>query len=159
MLFRSAIDRAGPDDAATVLELLHELAEHEDSLRAVRSNTEDWRTALADPSVTVLLAHDGHRPVGYVSGVCQRNLWLGRDLFAMDDLYVRPGARDQGVGRRLMLALAEHCQPDELVITWGARSDNEAGHRFYRRLGATLWPKVAASWSPPQYAAHLATRE
>jgi hypothetical protein len=57
-----------------------------------------------------------------------------------------------------MAALAEHVGDDRLVVTWGAREDNEAGHRFYRRIGASLRRKVVASWSPNQYAEYLGGR-
>ncbi|SFD00795.1 Ribosomal protein S18 acetylase RimI [Nocardioides terrae] len=152
------IRRAGVQDAGTVLALMHELAEHEDSAGAVRCTEDDWRRMLANRSVLVLLAHLDDHPVGYVSGVRQLNLWIGGDLLAMDDLYVRPGARSSGVGGRLMAALAEAVTSERLVITWGAREDNEAGHRFYRRIGASLRTKVVASWSPHQYAAYLDAR-
>ena len=149
------IRRAGPADAATVAMLLHELARHEDSLDAVRADTADWRRLLAHPAVAVLLAFVGDHPVGYVSGVRQLNLWVGRDLFALDDLYVRPEARDRGVGGRLMASVAELVAPEGLLVTWGVREDNEAGQRFYRRLGATLRTKMVAAWQPAAYADHL----
>ena len=152
------IRRADVADAATVRTLLVELAEYEDTADAVHATVDDWRRQLADRQVTVLLAFVDDEPVGYVSGVRQPNLWIGGDIFAMDDLYVRDGVRDRGVGGRLMAALAEHVADDGLVVTWGAREDNEAGHRFYRRIGASLRTKVVASWSPHQYADYLGAR-
>jgi GNAT superfamily N-acetyltransferase len=139
------IRRAGVDDAPTVQTLLLELATHEDTAPTVQATTDDWRRMLADPSVVVLLAYDGDRPVGYVSGVRQLNLWIGGDILALDDLYVREGARDHGMGGRLMAALAEHVATD-------------AGHRFYERLGARLRTKVVAAWQPHDYTAYLGTR-
>jgi ribosomal protein S18 acetylase RimI-like enzyme len=149
------IRRAGVDDATTVRTLLLELATHEGTATAVHATAADWRRMLADPAVVVLVAYDGGRPVGYVSGVRQLNLWLGRDLYALDDLYVRAEARDRGVGGRLMAALAEHVADERLLITWGVREDNEAGQRFYRRLGAGLRTKMVAAWQPQAYLAHL----
>lgn len=149
------IRRADADDAALVRTLLGELATHEDTAHAVRATADDWARMLADPSVVVLLAFVDDRPVGYVSGIRQLNLWLGGDVFAMDDLYVRADARDRGVGGRLMAALAEYAAPDGLLITWGVREDNDAGHRFYRRLGARLRTKVVAAWHPGSYGEYL----
>lgn len=149
------IRRADADDAALVRTLLGELATHEDTAHAVRATVDDWARMLADRSVVVLLAFVDDRPVGYVSGIRQLNLWLGGDMFAMDDLYVRADARDRGVGGRLMAALAEYAAPDGLLITWGVREDNDAGHRFYRRLGARLRTKVVAAWQPGAYGEYL----
>jgi ribosomal protein S18 acetylase RimI-like enzyme len=149
------IRRAGVDDATTVRTLLLELATHEGTATAVQATAADWRRMLADPAVVVLVAYHGDRPLGYVSGVRQLNLWLGRDLLALDDLYVRAEARDRGVGGRLMAALAAHVADERLLITWGVREDNEAGQRFYRRLGAGLRTKMVAAWQPQDYLAHL----
>lgn len=93
---RPTVRRAGVDDAAVVHTLLVELAEHEGTAHAVRAGVDDWRRMLADPDVVVLLADVDGAPAGYVSGVRQLNLWLGSDILAMDDLYVRPAARDRG---------------------------------------------------------------
>jgi ribosomal protein S18 acetylase RimI-like enzyme len=76
----------------------------------------------------------------------------------MDDLYIRADARDRGVGGQLMAALAKHVGDDRLLVTWGVREDNDAGHRFYRRLGATLRTKVVASWLPSDYTAYVDRR-
>jgi ribosomal protein S18 acetylase RimI-like enzyme len=153
-----SIRRAGADDAATIHTLLLELAEHEISAHAVDATIADWRRMLASQSVVVLLALDGEHPVGYVSGVRQLNLWAGRDLLAMDDLYVREEARDRGVGGLLMAALARHVAADRLLVTWGVRADNEGGHRFYRRLGASLRTKMVAAWRPSDYTSYLDRR-
>ena len=149
------IRRAGVEDAAVVRELLLELAEHEDTAHAVHATTDDWARMLSDPAVVVLVARIDGRPVGYVSGVRQLNLWIGHDIFAMDDLYVRSEARDRGIGSELMAALADYAGRDQLLVTWGVREDNDAGHRFYRRLGARLRTKAVAAWQPGAYGEYL----
>jgi ribosomal protein S18 acetylase RimI-like enzyme len=147
--------RAGVDDAETVRTMLLELADHEHSGHAVHATVDDWRRMLAEPAVVVLIAFADDQPVGYVSGVRQLNLWVGRPIFAMDDLYVRAEVRDRGIGGQLMVALAEYATTDQLLITWGVDEDNDAGQRFYRRLGATLRTKMAAAWRPDAYSNYL----
>ena len=147
--------RAGAEDAVLVRTMLIELATHEHSAHAVHSTVGDWQRMLADPAVVVLVAYLDDQPVGYLSGIRQLNLWVGDELFAMDDLYVRTEARDRGIGGWLMTALAECAAESNLLITWGVREDNVAGHRFYRRLGAILRTKVVASWQPHHYRAYL----
>jgi len=51
----------------------------------------------------------------------------------------------------LMAALAAVAEPDQLLIRWGMEADNVDAQRFYRQLGATLRPKVLASWPPSAY--------
>ena len=146
-----AIRRATPADTGAVAEMVREIAAHEDQSAHVHVDEAQWRTLLARPDVIVLLAERNGGPVGYVSAVRQLHLWTGGDVLNLDDLYVRPGYRDTGVGRRLMAALAAVAEPDQLLIRWGMEADNVDAQRFYRQLGATLRPKVLASWPPSAY--------
>ena len=145
------IRRATPADTAAVAEMVREIAAHEDQSAHVHVDEAQWRALLARPDVIVLLAERNGGPAGYVSAVRQLHLWTGGDVLNLDDLYVRPGHRDAGVGRRLMAALAAVAAPEQLLIRWGMEVDNVDAQRFYRRLGATLRPKVLASWSPGTY--------
>jgi ribosomal protein S18 acetylase RimI-like enzyme len=148
------IPRATPADAAEVATMVAEIAAHEDQSGHVHVDVAQWGALLARPEVIVLLAERGGQAVGYVSALRQLHLWTGGDVLNLDDLYVRPGQRDGGVGRRLMAALAAVAAPEELLIRWGMEVDNVDAQRFYRRLGATLRPKVLAAWTPSAYA-HL----
>jgi len=146
------IRRAGPMDAELVDTMVREIARHEDSLEHVVAEPEDWRRMLARDDVQVLIATDGVQALGYASTTRRLNLWLAQDVLALDDLYVRESARNRGIGRELMLAVARLAAPDGLTVVWGARLDNDSAHRFYRRLGARLHTKVVAAWDPEGYA-------
>ena len=96
----------------------------------------------------MLLAERDGVPVGYVSAVRKLHLWLGRDIYVLDDLFVREGYRDAGVGRLLMHELARLATAEDLLVRWEMHEQNLAAQRFYRRLGATLRTKVIAFWPP-----------
>jgi ribosomal protein S18 acetylase RimI-like enzyme len=145
------VRRATPADADDVAAMVGEIAAHEDQSAHVHVDVQQWRTLLARADVTVLLADRASAVVGYVSAIRQLHLWSGGDVLALDDLYVRPGHRDAGVGRQLMAALAALAAPERLLIRWGMEVDNVDAQRFYRRLGATLRPKVLAAWTPAAY--------
>ncbi|MGY1693702.1 MULTISPECIES: N-acetyltransferase family protein [unclassified Geodermatophilus] len=149
----TAIRRATPADAATVAAMVREIAAHEDQAEHVHVTDERWQQLLGRPDVLVLLAERDGAAVGYVSAVRRLHLWTGGDVLDLDDLYVRPGCRDGGVGRRLMAALAALAAPEQLLVRWGVEADNVDAQRFYRRLGATLRPKVVAAWTPAAYTA------
>ncbi|MFI1562681.1 GNAT family N-acetyltransferase [Streptomyces sp. NPDC020490] len=146
------IRRATPDDAPEVAAMVREIAAHEDQTAQVHVTDEQWRALLGRPEVIVLLAGRGAPAVGYVSAVRRLHLWTGGDVLDLDDLYVRPGHRDAGTGRRLMAALAASAAPGRLLIRWGVEAGNVDAQRFYRRLGATLRPKILAAWPPSAYA-------
>ena len=140
------VRRAGPGDAETVLAMVREIAEHEGEVTDVASDLPTWTAMLARPEVVVLVAERDGQPVGYVSAVRRLHLWLGTDILALDDLFVRDGYRDAGVGRLLMREMA--ALADGMLIRWEVQEDNVAAQRFYRRLGATLRRKVIAFWRP-----------
>jgi ribosomal protein S18 acetylase RimI-like enzyme len=152
-----SIRQATPADAADVAAMVAEIAAHEGQTEHVHVPGEHWAALLARPDVIVLVAERGGAAVGYVSAVRQLHLWTGGDVLNLDDLYVRPGHRDAGVGRQLMTALAALAAPEQLLIRWGMEVDNVDAQRFYRRLGATLRPKVLAAWAPSSYAHQVRT--
>lgn len=138
------IREAAPEDCRTVEMLVREIAAHQGQSEHVTSDAATWRSLLTRPEVTVLLAEEGGHPLGYVSAARRLHLWSGRDVVALDDLYVRPSHRDRGVGRRLMDELAR--RSDGHAITWGVQPGNHAALRFYERLGASSYAKVMCVW-------------
>jgi ribosomal protein S18 acetylase RimI-like enzyme len=149
------VRRATSRDARTLQVLLLELADHEGDGHHVHVDVHRWATMLAEPRVVVLLAESAGESVGYVSAVHQLNLWLGRDILGLDDLYVRPALRGQGVGELLMSELARYASTEQMLIRWEMRADNDGAKRFYRRLGASLRTKVIAAWLPHDYAERI----
>src|SRR4051812_11232574 len=101
-----SIRRATPADASDVAGMVREIAAHENQSAHVHVPDAHWHTLLERPEVIVLLADHAGSVAGYVSAIRQLHLWTGGDVLNLDDLYVRPGHRDAGIGRRLMVALA-----------------------------------------------------
>lgn len=152
-----SIRRATPDDAAELDTMVRELAAHEGALDGVVVDASGWRALLARPDVIVLFAVEGERVVGFTSIVRRPYLWGGTDMLALDDLYVRAGYRDRGVGGALMAEVARLAAPENLIVQWGVRDDNVAGQRFYARLGATQRTKTLLTWTPEASQGYLAS--
>jgi GNAT superfamily N-acetyltransferase len=148
---RVDVRRAGPGDAATVLAMVREIAAHEGHSEHVAGTEARWAEMLARPDVVVLVADRDGEPVGYVSAVRRLHLWEARDILGLDDLFVREGYRDAGVGRLLMTELARLAAPEQLLIRWEMQEDNLRAQQFYQRLGATLRTKVIAAWPPDRF--------
>lgn len=153
------IRRATPADAATVHQLVLEIAAHEGDLHHVHVTPEIWSDLLGRTDVVVLLAERDDVTLGYTSAVRRLHLWIGGDLLAVDDVFVRPGERSSGLGRELLAAMARYAAPEGLTVTWGVEPDNDRAQAFYARLGATLRPKVVAGWAPTAYQAVIAESE
>lgn len=66
-------------------------------------------------------------------------------------------ARGQGVGERLMRAVAEVCAQRGLAYArWTVETDNDGARRFYRRIGAQVRDKGVCTWPQAAMAAALA---
>lgn len=98
------------------------------------------RALIADPGNegTQLIARgDDHQPLGFATV-----FWSWQTLSAaragiMNDLFVVPAARGQGIGR----ALIEECRRRALEhgaaeLVWETAPDNETAQRLYRSLNA-----------------------
>jgi ribosomal protein S18 acetylase RimI-like enzyme len=152
------VRRANPSDASTLFGMITELADHQGQSGAVSVTIEGLHVLLHRDDVIVLLAERDHRALGYVSAVWQLNVWAGREILALDDLYVREAVRDGGIGRALMLELAIIANRTNATVRWEAETDNSPALRFYERLGARLQTKVIAAWLPEGYRKCLAQR-
>ncbi len=117
---------ATEEDAELVRTLVLEFAAHQGDLRHVQATAEDWRASLARPDVRILLAFDRDYPIGYVSTTRRFHLWIASDIIALDDIYVRPDARNRGVGLDLMNAIAALAIPEQLYHNVGS-TDGQRG--------------------------------
>jgi ribosomal protein S18 acetylase RimI-like enzyme len=92
---------------------------------------------LAEPGHHLLFAYDDSgRAVGMISGVEMTHPDKGTEMFIYE-LGVAPAARLQGVGSRLVRALAEIARCNGCYGMWvGTEADNDAALATYRRAGA-----------------------
>ena len=117
-------------DAARIAELANRLSVSEGLPPDVYTEAIVARDAFgADPAFRVLVAEIGSELVGYASyhatydsDVASRDLWLV-------DLYVDDSVRRQGVGRRLMAAMARTAlEAGARTLWWGVRTNNVHAH-------------------------------
>lgn len=126
-------------DAAIILDLIRELAEYERLAHEVVATEDALREALAGPhpAVEVLLAEQGADAVGFALFFHNYSTFLGRRGLYLEDLFVRPQARAQGIGRALFaklaqIAVARGCGR----LEWSVLDWNAPALRFYESLGA-----------------------
>jgi GNAT superfamily N-acetyltransferase len=135
----SAFVRAAtPDDVPTILRFIRELAEFERLLDKVTATEADLRTGLFGPRpyAEVLLAEIGV-PVGFALFFHNYSTFLGKPGIYLEDLYVTPQARGQGVGRALIEHLAAVAARRGCGrLEWAVLDWNRNAIAFYRSLGA-----------------------
>ncbi|WP_412069541.1 N-acetyltransferase family protein [Rubrivirga sp. IMCC43871] len=145
---------ATPADAALVCTLVHELADYEKAPASEVPATPDaFAVALApsaEPRLGCLLAFaaDGD-PAGVAIFFPAFSTWRAGWGLYLEDLFVRPEHRGQGVGLALFRAVAAEAvargaeRLEWIVLDWNALALD-----FYRRLGAESldeWTKMRLS--------------
>ena len=132
------IRRARPGDAAVLAELANALDLDQGGSGRAYSESIVRRDGFGrDPAVTFLIAERRGLAVGYAMFCKFYNSDRAlRGLF-LNDLYVAPQARREGLGRRLMAAVAgEARKHGGCCIWWGVYSANRRARAFYDSLGA-----------------------
>jgi GNAT superfamily N-acetyltransferase len=134
------IDPATPEDVPLLLRLIRLLAEYERmSDQVVATEADVHRTLFGDkPTAEAVIARDNGEAVGFALWFYNYSTFLGRPGLYLEDLFVLPERRAQGVGRALLahlarVAVAKNCGRME----WSVLDWNEPALRFYRSLGAT----------------------
>ncbi len=134
-----ALRFAGPDDAPTLLAFIRELAAYEREPDAVEVTEATLREQLASsaPPFECLIAEVDGVPAGFALFFHTYSTWRGRRGLWLEDLYVRPARRGEGIGRRLLAALARIARDRGCArFEWSVLDWNEPAIRFYRSLGA-----------------------
>ncbi|WP_332810829.1 GNAT family N-acetyltransferase [Sphingomonas sp.] len=127
-------------DAALVLSFIRELAEFEQLAHQVVANEDTLADSLfgEHPAAEVVIAEVDGEPAAFALFFHNYSTFLGRRGLYLEDLFVRPRFRGEGLGRLLMtflarLALERGCGRFEWwVLDW-----NTDALGFYRDLGAT----------------------
>jgi GNAT superfamily N-acetyltransferase len=133
------IRRIEPADVATVVALVHELAEYEKAPEQCELTTEQLRHALfADaPAVFGHVAEVDGEVVGMALWFHTFSTWRGTQGIYLEDLFVRPTHRGRGLGRELLAALARECVRQGFGrLEWSVLNWNTPSIGFYQSLGA-----------------------
>ena len=130
------------EDAPLLLLLIRELAEY-DRLSQETSIIEDdiIRDAFGPvPKFRAVIAEWDGRPAGYAVFFEFYSTFQGRTGLFLDDLYVRPPHRKQGIGRALLAHVARIAwQEGYFCMRWEVLNWNESAIEFYRKLGAVFF--------------------
>jgi GNAT superfamily N-acetyltransferase len=133
------IRRARPDDVPAIHQLIRDLAEYERSLPEVTGTEDQLRESLFGPVPAVfahVAEHDG-RVAGFALWFLNYSTWLCTHGLYLEDLYVLPECRGQGLGRALLAELAALCvERGYGRLEWWVLDWNEPAIGFYRSLGA-----------------------
>jgi diamine N-acetyltransferase len=136
-ILRDALEADVPD----IRRLTRALAEYEKLLHEAVATEDDFRAAMFGPqprAYAIVAEPPGEKPVGLMLWYYTYSTFTGRPDIYLEDLFVEPSHRGQGIGlalfRRLaQRAVAERCRR----IDWQVLKWNLPSITFYEQLGAT----------------------
>lgn len=128
-------------DVPLIHALIVELAVYEREPDAVKATEADLHTALftTPPAAECVLAvHEG-APVGLALFSRNYSTWTGKPGLYLEDLFVRPEARGQGLGKALLAHLAGIAVARGYGrFEWSVLDWNTPAIGFYTSLGARM---------------------
>lgn len=131
------IRKAGVDDATDVARLLHDFnTEYDDPTPPVDVLATRVRELLADEAIVALLA--GEAPLGIALFRIRPSLWSSAADVYLEELYVVPARRGNGIGRALLeaaMTAARAAGADHFELTTG--ETDTAARKLYESHGLT----------------------
>lgn len=135
------IRAAAAGDVPLILQFIRGLAEYERAPeKAIATEQDLLRDGFAaNPKFRVVIAEYDGRPAGFAFFFFNYSTWNGRPGLYLEDLFVWPEFRGKGIGKALLIhlaqvAVAENCgRFDWQVLDW-----NTSAIEFYKSLGAEV---------------------
>ncbi|MGK2898233.1 MAG: N-acetyltransferase family protein [Burkholderiaceae bacterium] len=135
-------------DVGAIVQLIRDLAEFEQLTHLLQVTPERLRPQLFGerPAAEALVAETGDgkgggEVVAFALFFTNFSTFLAQPGLYLEDLYVRPERRAQGIGRALLTRLAALALERQYGrFEWSVLDWNENAIRFYKGMGATVMP-------------------
>jgi GNAT superfamily N-acetyltransferase len=151
-------------DVPLILDLIRALAEYEREPDAVKTTEADlMRDGFGErPCFECLIAESGSgEPAGFALYFYNYSTWRGRAGIHLEDLFVLPHFRGQGIGKALLARVAARAVEKGCVrLQWDVLTWNQTAIDFYQSLGARIlddWHIMRVNDQAIQALAELAT--
>ena len=134
-----AIRAAEAEDILQVVALIREFAEFENLIHWCNVSESDLRAVIfgIDKFVNCLIAERGDSIVGYALFYPIFKSFRGERSMFLEDLYVSPAMRGQGLGLKMLTEVARNARLQNCArMDWQALKWNSAAIEFYKNLGA-----------------------
>ncbi|MEY2729894.1 MAG: hypothetical protein RL584_1020 [Pseudomonadota bacterium] len=137
------IRNAQAADAPTLVALINELAAFEQLSHLVSVTPQSLAQHLfgPQPAAQCVVFEQGTEIVAFALFFHNFSTFLGQPGLYLEDLYVRPAYRGQGIGRSLLVHLAGLARDRGCGrFEWSVLDWNANAIAFYEKLGATVMP-------------------
>jgi len=133
------IEPAVESDVSAIFGLVKRLAEYEKLSHEVVAQEADFQRALFGPKpvAEALVARVAGGIVGFALYFSTFSTFLGKTGIYLEDLFVEPERRGQGIGKGLLSEVARIAQAQGCGrLEWSVLTWNQAAIDFYESLGA-----------------------
>ena len=130
-------------DVAPIVQLIRELAEFEQLTHLLQVTPEKLRPHLFGerPVAEAFVADSGGEVLAFALFFTNFSTFLAQPGLYLEDLFVKPERRGQGIGEALLVRLAKLAlERNYGRFEWCVLDWNESAIRFYERMGATVLP-------------------
>jgi GNAT superfamily N-acetyltransferase len=149
---------AVPSDVPFILQMIRALADYEREPQEVTITVDELlRDGFADkPLFQCLILELDKISVGFALYYNRYSTWKGKTLY-LEDLFVVPEARGQGLGKLAMVELARIAHDSGCVrFEWQVLDWNQPAIDFYKSFGTSLQPQWVTCRLDKQGLAELA---
>ncbi|MGA7838689.1 MAG: GNAT family N-acetyltransferase [Ignavibacteriaceae bacterium] len=132
------IRQAKPNDVSLILNLIKQLAEYEKLLHEVVATENDIRENVFEKEFAeVLIAEFDNKPAGMALFFYNFSTFVGKPGIYLEDLFVLPEYRGNGIGKKLLLSLIKYAKEKNCGrVEWCVLDWNKPAIDFYKNLGA-----------------------
>jgi GNAT superfamily N-acetyltransferase len=130
-------------DVVPIVGLIRELAEFEKLTHLLQVTPEKLRPNLFGEKAVAeaMVAEAGGEVIAFALFFTNFSTFLAQPGLYLEDLYVQPAHRGEGVGEAMLTRLARMAVDRGYGrFEWSVLDWNEHAIRFYQRMGATLMP-------------------
>lgn len=134
---------ATPKDIPALFQLIQALAEYEKLSHAVTGHPELLHQHLFGDRAfaQAIVAELENQIVGYILFFYTYSTFLTKPGIYLEDLFVLPEHRRQGIATRLLTHLAQRAVAEEYGrLEWSVLDWNQPAIDFYQRIGADILP-------------------
>jgi GNAT superfamily N-acetyltransferase len=137
---------ATPADIPDILDLIRGLAEYEHLSEFVTATEADFdKWFFKDPKAELIVGEISGKVVGFSSFFHNISTFAGKPGIYIEDIYVKPEIRGNGLGKQLLsflakLAIERGC----IKLDWVCLDWNTPSRRFYESFGS----KEVKDWVP-----------
>jgi GNAT superfamily N-acetyltransferase len=143
ILRQITVDQAGVQDVTTILSFIRGLAEYEKLTHQCVATEQTLRETLFGEKryAEVLIGKLNGTAVGFALFFHNYSTFLAKPGIYLEDLFVLPEHRGKGVGKALLVKLAEIAKERNCGrLEWSVLDWNQPAIDFYRRIGAKVLP-------------------